>query len=534
MRADGKSNTLIELSGVSRTYRVGETTVHALRDVSLTIEAGDFVAIMGPSGSGKSTLSYIIGLLDTPTAGTYRLAGKNVSSLASDELAAARLKDVGYVFQQFNLLPNLSAKENVGLPLMYSGAADRPLAGRHCEELLAQVGLGHRVEHRPNELSGGQQQRVAIARALANAPRLLVADEPTGNLDSASEKEVLELFSRLNERGLTVVMITHEEEIASRAKRVIRMRDGVIHSDTRLRPVPPAPAPAAARSGPDHASQWPQMLAYFTQGFKTLRNNKVRTALSVLGVMIGVASIIATLALGRGAQDSIQQQMIAMGSNIMRLYAGPRKAATDSTDPEMGVPRLRLTDADALVRHVPEIEATAPWLARYGHVSFRNATHRVRIVGVDGQFQNIHSVKIENGSFFAAEDNLKRVKHALVSSALADELLGGRSPLGESIRINKIGFHVVGVVPETSGISTMLGTDKFVLVPLATGMRRLFGSSFVDVISLRLKDPGNLEAVKASVLNFMTERHRMPASNGYAPFSIRAAADVRAALASSN
>ena len=229
-------SSLLELRGITKTYRMGrEVVVQALSGVDLDVDRGEFIAIMGPSGSGKSTMMNVVGCLDVPDAGSYKLAGTEVRSLSDDDLAAIRNKRIGFVFQTFNLLPRLNAIENVELPLVYGG--DGHQRRQRARSALELVGLGDRIRHRPTEMSGGQQQRVAIARALLNDPDLILADEPTGNLDSRSSAEILAIFQRLNDEGRTVVMVTHEPDVASHCKRIVRMRDGVVQHDERvLRP----------------------------------------------------------------------------------------------------------------------------------------------------------------------------------------------------------------------------------------------------------------------------------------------------------
>jgi putative ABC transport system ATP-binding protein len=231
--------SLIRFQNIARRYQMGAETIHALRDVSLSIERGEYVAIMGPSGSGKSTLMNLVGCLDTPTDGRYELNGADVSHMDDNQLAEVRNREVGFVFQTFNLLPRATALRNVELPLIYSGL---PADERHRKALdtLAQVGLADRVQHKPNELSGGQRQRVAIARALVTSPSIILADEPTGNLDSKTGAEILELFDTLWRAGNTLIVVTHEEDVARHARRILRIRDGLIAADERREAVPAA------------------------------------------------------------------------------------------------------------------------------------------------------------------------------------------------------------------------------------------------------------------------------------------------------
>nr|HMN67591.1 ATP-binding cassette domain-containing protein [Bdellovibrionales bacterium] len=309
-------SVVLSLRDVHKRYVMGENVVHALRGVSLEIQAGDFVAIMGPSGSGKSTLMHVLGLLDVPGEGSYQICGREAANLSEDDLAVLRRRTIGFIFQQFNLLPRLSAVENVGLPLLYTEHA--PDWSR-VDALLERVGLGARKSHRPNEMSGGQQQRVAIARALVNEPVILLADEPTGNLDSVSEREIMQVLTGLNDSGITVVVVTHEESIGRQARRLIRMRDGVVHSDERLDELPrPAPPPELPR---DEKRPFSVVLEHFAkhtlQGVRNLSMNKVRTALSMLGILIGVGAVVAMIAVGRGAQESIKDSLSSLGSNLL-------------------------------------------------------------------------------------------------------------------------------------------------------------------------------------------------------------------------
>jgi len=225
-------SNVIKIRQIIRDFQLGQETVHVLKGIDLDIERGEYVAIMGPSGSGKSTLMNLLGCLDTPTGGSYILNGKDVSKMSDDDLAEIRNKEIGFVFQTFNLLPRTTALDNVALPMIYAGASKKDRTVR-AEEVLSDVGLADRMDHRPNQLSGGQRQRVAVGRALVNKPSIILADEPTGNLDSKTGEEIMNLFDEIHNAGNTVIMVTHEEDIAAHAQRIIRLRDGVIESDTR-------------------------------------------------------------------------------------------------------------------------------------------------------------------------------------------------------------------------------------------------------------------------------------------------------------
>ena len=320
---------MLELVDVHRTYLIGESTVQALRGVSVTIGQGEFVAIMGASGSGKSSLLQILGLLDNPDKGEYRIFGNNVNTMTEDEQAGVRNNVAGFVFQQFHLLKRMSIVENVRLPHIYSGVKGD--FRQQAVERLRQVGLEERIDHTPNQLSGGEQQRVAIARALVRDPLIIFADEPTGNLDTKNSVEIMKIFKGLHEEGKTIIMVTHEPDIAAYAQRVITMKDGVIISDER-KPGFEAAAVAEKEGGFDihgsgKASLWQdgRFIGFIAQAFQAILANKMRSFLSVLGILVGVASVIAMIALGEGAKAAMQEQMKSMGSNLLSIRGGSAK-----------------------------------------------------------------------------------------------------------------------------------------------------------------------------------------------------------------
>jgi putative ABC transport system ATP-binding protein len=305
---------LIETRSLVKLYRMGDTEVRALDGVSVGIGKGEFVAVMGPSGSGKSTFMNLVGCLDRPTSGEYRLDGKMVSEMDSSQLAAVRNRHIGFVFQNFNLLPRTQALENVELPLLYAGVSKK-LRQERAMKMLERVGLAARSHHHPAQLSGGQQQRVAIARALVTEPLIILADEPTGALDSHTSVEIMALFQELNRQGMTVVLVTHEPDVARYARRLLRFRDGHLVADETQRPV------AAAVAGMS-------MLQLFRVALRALAINKLRSALTMLGIVIGVGAVIVMIAVGAGAQRRVEEQIRALGSNCSwSCPAPPRQAA---------------------------------------------------------------------------------------------------------------------------------------------------------------------------------------------------------------
>jgi macrolide transport system ATP-binding/permease protein len=520
---------MIELRDVSKTYQMGDTTVHALRGVSLRIEPGEFIAITGPSGSGKSTLMHVIGLLDVPDAGSYRLFGREVAHLSGDELAVLRREAIGFVFQQFNLLARTAADENVAMPLLYSN--HRLDLGR-ARELLAQVGLGERAHHKPSELSGGQQQRVAIARALVNAPRIILADEPTGNLDTASQQEILAVLRELNRQGITIVMVTHEEEVAREAHRRIRIRDGVVQSDERTGPAPvrtPAPGSAPAAALPTR-ERWrlAEFVEHLRQGLKALGANRVRTALSMLGMMIGVAAVVAMLALGSGAQKAIEEQLSSLGSNLLVLRSGAIRVA-GVTQESGASTRITFDDAAAIREQIPGVKDAAANVSGRARATFGNRNWNTFVRGTMPQYARMRAHEPQAGRFFTDEENQRRARYVLIGTTVMRELFGDRNPLGETIKLNRVNFQVIGVLPQ-KGANAMQDQDDVVMIPVKTAMYRLLGKNYVDYIDIEAESAADLEPVAEQVMQLILARHRVPPSQRQDAYEIRNLADIQAAL----
>ncbi len=404
-------DTVIEVRDLTKTYHLGDVEVRALRGVSLQIQRGEFIAIMGASGSGKSTLMNVIGCLDSPSSGTYLLEGVDVASLTEPELAGIRSRRIGFVFQSFNLLSRTSALENVELPLLYSG--DMAETERRARASLKLLGLEGREQNHTNQLSGGQQQRVAIARALINDPAILLADEPTGNLDSVTSSEIMTTLQRLNrERGLTVVLVTHDSEVAQYADRVVTVRDGLIVSDQRQRgqhvPEPleaAAPKPggmAAATRGEAAASQRFGMMALRAAG-RALARNKLRSALTMLGIFIGVAALIAMVAVGQGANQAVQEQIASLGTNLLIVLPG---AVTSSGVRGGFGSRSTLTaaDAEAIPKEDPAVLVVSYQDRQTAQVENANQNWSTSISGVTPTYLQIRGWPVTSGRDLTQED----------------------------------------------------------------------------------------------------------------------------------
>ncbi len=525
---------MLELSNITKSYTMGANVVYALKGVNLRIEDGEFIAIMGPSGSGKSTLTHILGLLDVPTSGSYQLNGNEISHLTEDNLAILRREEIGFVFQQFNLLPRMSAEENVGLPLLYS---ESTTGSKFPKELLDRVGLGPRAGHHPNELSGGQQQRVAIARALVNRPRMVLADEPTGNLDSTSEHEILTILKELNAQGITVIIVTHEEEIGKQAKRLIRLRDGVVVSDERqvgstvpvVQSTPPAPKKVEAKKG---ASFFTELFAHIGQGFRTLAGNKVRTALSMLGILIGVASVVAMLALGKGAQKAIETQLASLGSNLLILHAGAVRVG-GVTQQAGATTRLTYEDSLALKAAIPELNEAAASVNGRVQVTWENKNWSTQLLGGASSYARMHSLVPEIGRFFTDAENLSRARVAVIGATVVREVFEGRSPIGEMIKLNKVPFQVIGILPE-KGATGWRDQDDIVVIPVATAMYRLLGKLYLDSIEMEVRSATDVAKAQDDALELMLKRKRVPLSQKDDAFDIRNMADIQEALSASS
>jgi macrolide transport system ATP-binding/permease protein len=521
---------MIELKNINKTYHIGQVDVPALKDISLKISPGEFVAIMGPSGSGKSTLLHILGLLDRPDNGSYHLIGRDVSRLSQEELATFRNEFIGFVFQMFNLLPRLKARENVSLPLVYtSNQKNRKLSSP--EDLLRTVGLQDRINHSPSELSGGEQQRVAIARALIKNPKIILADEPTGNLDSSSAGEVLKILKGLNDSGITIVMITHEEELTKGAKRIIKLLDGEIVSDEYVAGEARAISEEPGKSSADlkiHHFDFFRLKNYFSQAMRALFSNKSRSFLSILGILIGVAAVIAMLALGTGAREDIKKRLASLGSNLLSVRPARHRAGGIHLEPG-SVTRLTIEDAEE-IKKVPYVKRVNSSVSGRGQVVYENKNWNTRITGVTPEYLFIGTSEPVEGRFFNDVEMITRSRVALLGKTVVRELFEDEDPIGQYVKINRVNFRVIGILPE-KGATGWRDRDDEIVLPLNTAMYRLLGKRYVDYIDVQVEDEKEMEKVQEEVRKLIINRQNIPADREDT-IEVRNMAEIQEAVSS--
>ena len=499
---------IIELRGITRTYITsGGVEVRALRGVDLKIHIGEFVAIVGQSGSGKSTMMNILGCLDKPTSGTYLFGGRDIRHFEADDLAWLRREAFGFVFQSYNLLPHATALENVEIPAIYAGYSAEQRRIR-AEALLISLGLGERMDHRPSQLSGGQQQRVSISRALMNGGNIILADEPTGALDSASGAEVVALLKNLARQGHTVIIITHDPALAEQADRVVEFRDGQVIRDRNT-------VTASHGNADNHklrelflnrrvASPLTGISEAIRMAMRSLTANIFRTFLTLLGIVIGVASVVAMLAIGEGARQQIVERISAIGTNMLTLQPA-RVPGQRGPSPST----LTFEDADAIADGVPNVIGTLPEIQGSQTVRHGRQDYQTTVIANSESMPAIRSWPLAQGIYFTREDSDTYAAVAVLGATVAAEMFpDGGNPLGEYILIRNVPFQIIGVLTR-KGASGQGGNDQddAVFVPLKTGALRLFGQRYARSISVAVENIDLINQTEQDLIEFMVVRH---------------------------
>ncbi|XEU66291.1 MacB family efflux pump subunit [Tistrella mobilis] len=498
---DTARDPLLRVRGLRREFPAGDRMVAVLQDVDLDIEAGEMVAIIGASGSGKSTLMNILGCLDRPSAGSYRIAGRDTRELEPDELAELRREHFGFIFQRYHLLSTLTAVENVEIPAVYAGG-DRRSRRERALDLLGRLGLGDRTGHRPSQLSGGQQQRVSVARALMNGGRVILADEPTGALDSRSGEEMLKLLGELHQQGHTIIIVTHDAKVAAIADRIIEISDGRIIADRRKEdagaPTGDRLAPAGRRGGFGIARH----LEAFRMALRAMVAHRLRTFLTMLGIIIGIASVVSVVALGEGSQQEILKSISSIGTNTIDVMPGESFG-----DMRAGRVRTLLpSDAEALASQ-PYVDSVTPQVSSSATLRYGNVSLTASISGVGPQFFRVRGYTMADGQIFNDTSVERRAQEAVIDTKTRDEVFKhGVDPIGEVIFLGTVPVRVIGVANTQD--SAFGSSDALnVWIPYTTAMNRVLGQNYLQRITVRVSDEVASDVAERNIQALLTRRH---------------------------
>ena len=495
---------LLVVDGVWREFAAGDDTVAILKDIHLTIEAGEMVAIVGASGSGKSTLMNILGCLDRPSRGRYCVKGQETRQLSPDELATLRRETFGFIFQRYHLLSDLDALGNAEIPAIYAGL--RPDSRRErASRLLARLGLSNRLHHRPGQLSGGQQQRVSIARALVNGGEVILADEPTGALDSHSGQEVMAILHELHAEGHTVIMVTHDAGLAEHAERIITLKDGQIVSDAATARATGKAAPALPAAAEAPAGGWRARLDRLREAFvmagRAMLAHRLRSFLTMLGIIIGIASVVSVVALGEGSRQQILSDISAMGTNTIDIYPGKGFGDRKSS----AIHTLNDRDAAALAEQ-GFVDSVTPGVSTSATLRVGNTALTGQVRGVGQQYFQVKGVQLAEGQAFNTEAVARYAQEVVIDPNTRQKLFGSGNALGEVILVNNLPVRVIGVTEEQKSVFGNSETLNL-WIPYTTAMGRLLGRDYLNSITVRISDSVSTQAAETALVKLMTQRH---------------------------
>ncbi|MCK3657161.1 macrolide ABC transporter permease/ATP-binding protein MacB [Pasteurellaceae bacterium Pebbles2] len=491
---------IIEIKGISKFFGVGENRTQILKEIDLEIKKGDFIAIIGQSGSGKSTLMNIIGCLDTATSGSYQIDNQEVSHLNRDQLSDLRQKKFGFIFQRYNLLSTLSAVENVALPAIYAGA-DQKTRLERAALLLEKLGLGDKLDNKPSQLSGGQQQRVSIARALMNGGDIILADEPTGALDSKSGETVMEILRQLHAEGHTIILVTHDKNVAQFANRIIEIKDGRIIQDQRKSDLIAEKSPSPTVNKNAFSFYKDQFMESFRMSVKAIIAHKMRSLLTMLGIIIGITSVVSVVALGTGSQQKILANINSMGTNTMDVYNGTGFGDRNAEKMQ----NLNIADTQMLAKQ-SYIESVTPNSGVSGTLTYSNATFTAQVRGVGEQYFNVKGLSLLQGSFFDATQVKSNENVAVIDENTLKQVFGEKNPLGQILMLNKKPLKVIGVATARNNMGN-ISSSLNIYIPYTTAMNKISGNQKIDSITVKIKDDVNSTVAEKDLTNLLTIRH---------------------------
>lgn len=495
----------LEITKLRREFPAGEGTITALNDIDLVIQPGEMVAIVGQSGSGKSTLMNILGCLDRPTSGTYKVGGRVTSDLEPDELAELRREHFGFIFQRYHLLGDLTALGNVEVPAIYSGTSPEQRKTR-ATELLGRLGLEARTGHRPGQLSGGQQQRVSIARALMNGGEIVLADEPTGALDTTSGEEVMRILKGLHSEGHTVIIVTHDLEVADHCERVIEIRDGSIINDRKGAGLGEAESQGLPPITTRTQGGWQTLVDSFNEALHmallAMNAHRMRTFLTMLGIIIGIASVVCVVALGEGSRQNVLAQIASIGTNTLEIMPGRGFGDIRSGR----IRTLVVADADALARQ-PYADSVTPTVTTNVTLRYGPTAATATINGVGEQYFRVRGLTLAQGRLFDASDVAALSQGIVIDQNTVKTLFPNESPIGKVILLGSVPARVIGVISAT-GQSFGGNQDALnIYMPYTAVNARMLGTSSLRSITMRVKDDTDSATAQTGVTNLLTKRH---------------------------